>query len=85
MVTGMMTETKMMIMKNMMSTTTTKTIFKVNCPDGLVAQPAFLQNLPDKDTKVQCLNRPEQGKQAFQFSCIIFFVSSFIRSDYTGT
>ena len=62
----MSTATMTKTTKNRMSTTT-KMIFKVNCPDGLVARPAILQHLPDKDTKVQCL-KPE-GKQLFQSVC----------------
>ena len=30
-------------------------IFKVNCPDDLIAEPQFLTHFPTKDTVVQCL------------------------------
>ena len=67
MVTATATMTKMKMTKNMMSTMmTTKMIFKVNCPDGMVARPVILKHLPDEDTKVQCLN-PIHGKQTFEF------------------
>ena len=50
-------------------------IFKVKCPDGMIARPTILNHLPNKDTVVQCL-KPIQGKHGAVYTASNFRIAN---------